>query len=1349
METLETRRLFDASSEVVVDLGYRAEVNESASSDQGIFFVRDDARYGAELWATNPAGNSPRIVLDLTPGETGSRLRSITPVVGGVYFIRLSDVERSELWWSDGTAANTRMIADDIRVIERDFTERGLQTSLVNDGVRVFFERSARSNNDPSHSQLWAASDRGNVIEYLGDNESFADDVAGVWRFGSIDSMQTTTSGLSVFVFSATSIGGDTNSVRRRFYGFTDGTPEGTTFANHAVLATSEVTDAIGLSDDKIMFVSSVSGSSEVLTIDRRGTVEKLGQGALLQNDFARSGSQYLFASSTQTGIELHRTDGTVLGTEAVASAGRIHSSPVTLSDGSILTLAGKNFFERDFQVTNVETNVTSKLDFITPQTDLVRELYGQIVVGVDRFFYVESTGGNARRLMMADTRARTVTTILQGNANEAIGTPILRGEKLFFTYITPTRTDLMQFNIASSTSAVLASVATDGWLGLSIDVVAEDSLIGFMQGIDEASIFKLRFADSYLTTVSLVDEVVSEADLHAEAIRDGRNFLNDQFWKLDAATIAFSRNLVINGQSVLGQAFAYDASESGLHRLIPPSLPTPSNLISGAIYTDRGQPFYKAGGKIVYHSGYQVIRADGTRWEELWSTNDGQSAQKLMEVQTTGISGEGFLIPLGVVDDRLYFLSTDSATTLYRTSDDATSVELVSDTSWAGQSFGFHDFEWLYRPALADDAQRILFRRKGDADQPGIWEIAGSPPVLRMIFEPPAKDGFDSLSNQTHGVFESAGSVYVKGLGNQGPLVEVATSDASRDRMVSFFGNDSGLTFPQQETVGLYRLDGAWVGVVPGPDGSYTFWSRADDSSQAIRVSDFDIASIGVYRFRETLSEFALTKEAIVFHTGYRVIRLDRDGTYSFLEMPPLSRPESSYFRAQSIDDPHGFQQSTLLLEGFVDSIDRTFTLGEDGRSIRQVFVDDDATGASYGQIVDGERRFVLRTAMPHGTPSKVVRTLQDANTIELDSDQDEIQWSFAENRLVVLSGDESLYDGSPARMIGIHLQSTQPDAVVTFDLTSVVASTEFPMDGISLTLVKGSLVRLVGNNTLPITYQLDDAALKIRIGGLTIQVIGPTGLMVEDRLVALDRHWIYSAGDDDVVIRPGDGDETEFVELVRNVVIGVNKPVSGEGESLAETIARWRVNTKTGVDRLTIAPDVPASALLSVVSDLDNEARLSVEVPSDLNPLVVTRRNGRTFASVAIAGLEVMVDNTRRPLHNLIHPTDADNNGRTTALDALRIINSISHRQAIGESIASDVFADVNGDGRITALDALLVINQLARRSNHGGMIGESESHSSSEGVRSQTKGSGVLAWMTPWQGNRKRDQNTFSEH
>ncbi|QDV81438.1 Serine-aspartate repeat-containing protein D precursor [Stieleria magnilauensis] len=73
---------------------------------------------------------------------------------------------------------------------------------------------------------------------------------------------------------------------------------------------------------------------------------------------------------------------------------------------------------------------------------------------------------------------------------------------------------------------------------------------------------------------------------------------------------------------------------------------------------------------------------------------------------------------------------------------------------------------------------------------------------------------------------------------------------------------------------------------------------------------------------------------------------------------------------------------------------------------------------------------------------------------------------------------------------------------------------------------------------------------------------------------------------------------------------------------------------------------------------------------------------------------------------VQNPIDPFDVNNDGETSPLDALQVINYLARNQGDGEFIAamgeSLVFLDVNVDDRVSPLDALAVLNEIARRTS-----------------------------------------------
>ena len=85
---------------------------------------------------------------------------------------------------------------------------------------------------------------------------------------------------------------------------------------------------------------------------------------------------------------------------------------------------------------------------------------------------------------------------------------------------------------------------------------------------------------------------------------------------------------------------------------------------------------------------------------------------------------------------------------------------------------------------------------------------------------------------------------------------------------------------------------------------------------------------------------------------------------------------------------------------------------------------------------------------------------------------------------------------------------------------------------------------------------------------------------------------------------------------------------------------------------------------------------------------------------------------------LHNAERPTDVNDDGSTTALDALLVINQLFiHRLGFGLDLASgqELYLDVTNDNAVTALDALQVINVLV--SGEEGMVDEGTEPEESE--------------------------------
>jgi len=81
-------------------------------SPPSAFFVGDDGVHGPELWWSDGTAANTRMLGDLRSGPLGSNPRYLTIVRGVAYFVADDGVHGAELWRSDGTAAGTSLVAD-------------------------------------------------------------------------------------------------------------------------------------------------------------------------------------------------------------------------------------------------------------------------------------------------------------------------------------------------------------------------------------------------------------------------------------------------------------------------------------------------------------------------------------------------------------------------------------------------------------------------------------------------------------------------------------------------------------------------------------------------------------------------------------------------------------------------------------------------------------------------------------------------------------------------------------------------------------------------------------------------------------------------------------------------------------------------------------------------------------------------------------------------------------------------------------------------------------------------------------------------------------------------------------
>jgi ELWxxDGT repeat protein len=78
----------------------------------GLAFHANDFVHGNELWFTDGTAAGTRLLSDILPGSFGSEPSSLVAAGGRIFFSADDGSHGAELWTSDGTAAGTRMVQD-------------------------------------------------------------------------------------------------------------------------------------------------------------------------------------------------------------------------------------------------------------------------------------------------------------------------------------------------------------------------------------------------------------------------------------------------------------------------------------------------------------------------------------------------------------------------------------------------------------------------------------------------------------------------------------------------------------------------------------------------------------------------------------------------------------------------------------------------------------------------------------------------------------------------------------------------------------------------------------------------------------------------------------------------------------------------------------------------------------------------------------------------------------------------------------------------------------------------------------------------------------------------------------
>ena len=82
------------------------------TADMNLYFIGEDGAHGKELWVSDGTESDTRLVKDIRPGPGGSDIGEMAAFRGHLYFGANDGEHGNELWRSDGTEGGTELVAD-------------------------------------------------------------------------------------------------------------------------------------------------------------------------------------------------------------------------------------------------------------------------------------------------------------------------------------------------------------------------------------------------------------------------------------------------------------------------------------------------------------------------------------------------------------------------------------------------------------------------------------------------------------------------------------------------------------------------------------------------------------------------------------------------------------------------------------------------------------------------------------------------------------------------------------------------------------------------------------------------------------------------------------------------------------------------------------------------------------------------------------------------------------------------------------------------------------------------------------------------------------------------------------
>ncbi|MCP9787052.1 ELWxxDGT repeat protein, partial [Cyanobium sp. N5-Cardenillas] len=388
-----------------------------------LLFASDDAAGDTELWVTDGTTAGTSQLVEINPIVSFSSAIAptfITPFDGGALFFADDGLSGNELWFTDGTAAGTRLLAD----IQPGATGSRNPVSpfrqLTVSGSKVFFT----ANTTAEGNELW-------VIESVAAGPQLVTEIVAGSGSGGISVLTPFNDG--VFFYANDGI----NGVEAWF---SDGTAAGTvSLGNLSPLATAGATNPTVV-DDRIFFAVQVSNTPGVLGGElyvsdgtAASTTRVLANVQWPINTVgAVDGKAVFIANDGVSGSELWISDGTPSGTKILKDIqpGGINSNGA-LGAGAGILFNGELYFRG---TTTAEGAELWKTDGTEAGTVLVADinpgtgssnvdfLFSTILNG--RLYFRATTPGEGLELWSTDGTTSGTSRVADINPGTAGSTP-------------------------------------------------------------------------------------------------------------------------------------------------------------------------------------------------------------------------------------------------------------------------------------------------------------------------------------------------------------------------------------------------------------------------------------------------------------------------------------------------------------------------------------------------------------------------------------------------------------------------------------------------------------------------------------------------------------------------------------------------------------------------------------------------------------------------------------------------------------------------------------------------------------------------------------------------------------